>query len=388
MIYFCRVGEDMICCKKVIVNLLFAFCIFSLQSEDVVAKRGEASKSARKSGSRDRKKSSKARLGNASNVGKETGNSEEQPVVAGSSETTSAVASESVTTTTPAATPATAIVNEPAVAETATVDLFNDEVKDMSKDPKWSKFRICMQQSCSGSDTQPNNVECYKSLNLENAFESCKVLVDEGSRENFKDYFAGPFLKAEKKAFCESEDIKGKFNDVNGRCALTVKYVRNEYKGKVQSCPREERSTTWYLDGKQYSCSGELLDVPECYKDSDNIEAAEAEKKMGYVAAIVGGVTATAGAITSISSPKYKNTGEKDKDGNSIKVAVDKGLSDKIGDGITGAINSGGNQIADGISQIIIAEQKMKEKGARMYGRCVLPNGDFVGEGSQKTLSW
>ena len=45
-----------------------------------------------------------------------------------------------------------------------------NEIPDMSKDEDWEDFRLCMQQSCSGGDDQPNNVQCYKSLNFDNVF--------------------------------------------------------------------------------------------------------------------------------------------------------------------------------------------------------------------------
>ena len=281
------------------------------------------------------------------------------------------------------------------------------EVKDMSKDAKWEEFRICMQTSCAGSDEQPNNVECYKSLNFDNAFENCKMLVDENKREDFKNYFTGPFIRAEKKTFCEGEFYNGKFDEVSGKCAITVTYTRPKYSGKQFSCNREARSLIWFIDNKNYVCDASLFGVGNCYQDSAGYSAAKIQKYIGIAKVALG--TASAAVAGFSAAGKVVQQSVTDRDGNTKMVNVQVEKKDKKGnpvinpdtkkpemedkkagalEGLSAGLQAGSGMLSSGASDLASGLILEKEKGDRIFGICNLPNGETIPEGSSKKLTW
>ncbi|MCR5506593.1 MAG: hypothetical protein K6F04_01955 [bacterium] len=377
--------------KKILVSLLVIAYPLGLQVDDVYARK--KSSSARSS---KKKKTSKKKKNTVKSA------SSESSIITSDSESDIQT---SATTTTTTSVPVTSanVVEEVVSASDTEVAPSSSEIKDMSKDAKWEEFRICMQTSCAGSDEQPNNVECYKSLNFDNVFMNCKLLVDESKREDFKNYFTGPFLKAEKKAFCEGDLYGGQFNESTGKCAITVKYTRPAYNGKQYKCGSESKSLTWYLDGRNYICDADLFGVGECYQDSDGYQAAQIQKWTSVAQLVAGTVAGVTSGLTAGLKIKKETKTQKDDNGNyytsSENVKVQK-IDKKTGEtktvdaregaltGITAGFNASSGMLSSGATSLATAMIMEKEKGNRIYGVCNLPSGEIISEGSSIKLSW
>lgn len=395
----------MISKKLLVLFLLFGYS-FAIVGEDVYAQRSKKSNSSRGNKSRSKsKKSSRSGSSAREDHSSSTSDYEEE------SETATTY-TETTTTTVQQVAPApvqqSLVVDE--AEEKVETTKSSSGVADMSTDPEWEDFRICMQQNCAGGDEQPLNVECYKTLNFENAFSVCKdYLSDESKIKDFKKYFSGPFIKQEKKAFCEGEIWKGKFNEANGKCAITVTFNRNKVDAKHHGCSRVSKTKTWYLDNKNYVCDGEaVFGVSPCYHDSANAEAAKTQK-------ITAGITLAMGAITGIATTiaTKRNYTEKesdtyardengnlkyDEDGKAIlikgetkywnKDADDEFKKNAFSAGLMDGLAASSGSLATGTTQLAGAILSEKERGQREYGRCELPNGTMINEGNSIKLSW
>lgn len=368
----------------------------ALQPSDVSARRTSSRSSKKKASKKKRAVKTAAKIETSENT--EATNSSNETTEPVKESTTSAVAN-TVTETVQTAPATSSATTETSTNETASQ---SGEVKDMSKDAKWEEFRICMQTSCAGSDEQPNNVECYKGINFDNVFMNCKMLVEENKREDFKNYFTGPFLKQEKKTFCENDNYGGKFDETSGKCAVSVKYTRPAYNGKQFQCGKESKSLTWYIDNKNYVCDADLFGVGECYKDSAGYTAAQTQKWMGVAQLAIGAASAIGTGLAAASKGIVKKT-TTDTNGNTsvekeqvtytAKFGKNKGKEvtrDKWNamEGISAGWSAGSGMIATGAGQLAEGMIMEKEKGDRIFGICTLPNGTVISEGNSIKLSW
>ncbi len=285
---------------------------------------------------------------------------------------------------------------------------------DISKDPKWEEFRLCMQQGCSGGDDQPNNVECYKAVNFDKQFTSCKPLIAENKRSEFKKYFLNTFIPNEKKEFCENKEgsLQGKFE--NDTCKITIRFKRSGHKNEcLSTCDKIERTKTISIN-KAFTCSPDFFGVSPCYKDSPNCQVAKMKKITGGIA-IAGGIVsgAVAGIATTLNALK-PTTENKPKNSNSDKppettsdkpaetTNTDKTDSSKktpkapkysntgaaVGAGAMEGIAAGMEGVAKGTGELVSASFLEKEKGEMLKGNCIFPDGSAVGEGMTKKITW
>ncbi len=373
----------MISLKKILVGIMIATYPLSLQSDLVFAKSKKSS--SKKKNRKSKKKNSKSSLKSASPQVSSAADYEEQvsyaqessPVV--STTVSASVVSESVSTT-----------------DSSTVAVATDI--DVSKDANWENFRICMQSNCSDGDDSPNNVKCYKNLTFDEVFANCKMLVEEGKRESFKNYFSGPFLTAEKKAFCEGDMYNGKYNEATGKCAITVTYTRPAYNGKQFKCKAEKKTTTWYLDGKNYVCSAEIFNVDDCYQDSAGYETAKMKKTMGGINLAMGAVTGLVASLTTVTkitaavTDKTKETDNSDSDSSSTQPTPSSTEENKNKatwyDKAAAGLSAGAGSLTQGIAEMAEGDILMKQKGDRFFGSCVLPNEERIAEGNARVLHW
>ena len=358
----------MISFKKLLVCILVATYPLSLQSDLVFAKgkKSSSKKKTKKKKGKNSLKSASSQVSDGDDYEEETSSVEESPVIESVSTVSASVVSEPVATSTTTTSTATEI--------------------DVTKDENWENFRLCMQSNCSGGDDEPNNVQCYKSLTFDSVFQNCKSMVEASKQESFKNYFSGPFLNAEKKAFCEGADsYAGKYNEATGKCAVTVTYTRPAYNGKQFKCGAEKKTLTWYLDGKNYVCSGEVFNVNECYKDSDGYEAAKMKKMMGGITLAMGAVT---GTISAFSTKQFADGTEKVKNSDGETVEQTKYRKADWADKTAAFAETGAGQLTSGISDMVTGDIMMKQKGDRLFGSCKLSNGYIFSEGNAIKLTW
>lgn len=399
----------MISRKLLVLFLLFGYS-FTIVGENVYAQRSKKSNSSR--GNKSRSKSKKSSRSGSSARGDHSSSSanyeEENAVPVQTSTTYTETTTTTVQQVAPTPVQQSLVVDE--AEEEVETTKSSSGVADMSTDPEWEDFRICMQQNCAGGDEQPLNVECYKTLNFENAFSVCKdYLSDESKIKDFKKYFSGPFIKQEKKAFCEGEIWKGKFNEANGRCAITVTFNRNKVDAKHHGCSRVSKTKTWYLDNKNYICDGEaVFGVSPCYHDSANAEAAKTQKITAGITLAMGAITGVAAAFATTRNYKEKGNDEYarnedgslkyDNEGKAIKIEAETKTWSKDADkefkknalttGIMDGLAASSGSLATGGTQLASAILSEKERGQREYGRCELPNGTMINEGNSIKLSW
>ena len=412
----------MLNCKKILcAALVLLYSMTLLDTGFVEAARSSKRKSSKKkTKSKGKSKSSKSRASAKSSTATETTEEvEETASVATTAETTTATAEVS------------ASVANTAETTTNTTETDTSTVEDVSKDSEWENFRICMQSSCSGGDDQPPNVQCYRSVNFDNAFTNCKGLVSEEKRNKFKEYFKGPFTTLEKQTACEDSLKKGKWKD--GKCVLTVTYTRGKISNKcLDDCSPVNKSKEWIVDGRNYLCSADTFGVEMCYKDSPNCEAAKSERIGGYIALATAGISAGLGVMQGISTASVSRTETvEDKEAKAKKASlINKGdseaaalLSDtkevtrnyssssqlkkeygensdtykdlkselnrkKAIGATTEALNASSGQFAEAASSLVSARIHSKEKGEAVYGTCLLPDGTRLPNGSSIKLDW
>lgn len=279
---------------------------------------------------------------------------------------------------------------------------------DISKDPKWEEFRLCMQQGCSGGDDQPNNVECYKAVNFDKQFTSCKPLIAENKRSEFKKYFLNTFIPNEKKEFCENKEgsLQGKFE--NDTCKITIRFKRNGHKNEcLSTCDKIERTKTISIN-KAFTCSPDFFGVSPCYKDSPSCQAAKIKKITGgiqiaggIVSGVVAGVSAGFSAAKSSKEPEKAKEPEKTESSTSEtqsqpaqNTTTTSNTTEEKKSGynhlaatMTG-IEAGMDGVAKGTGELVSASFLEKEKGEMLKGNCIFPDGSAVGEGMTKKISW
>ena len=260
---------------------------------------------------------------------------------------------------------------------------------DITKHPKWEEFRLCMQQGCSGSDDQPNNVECYKAIAFDNQL--------------FK-YFLNTFIPNEKKEFCENKEgsLQGIFE--NDTCKITIKFKRNGHKNEcLSSCDKIEKTKTISIN-KPFTCSPDFFAVLPCYKDSPNCQAAKMKKITGGIA-IAGGVISgvVAGVSAGFSATKEKTTEPKPEQStqattttppattttsNTTETKREKTSNYNHADAALTGISAGMEGVAKGTGDLVTASFLEKEKGEVLRGNCIFPDGSAIGEGMTKKITW
>ena len=433
--------------KKVFVAMLVLVYPVVLQGEDVLSARA-SSRGGRGSFKSSKKSSRKNTRGKISVGGKRSGvNSFAITKEADDDDhETSAVATTTATTAS-SVSEVSATATNTAVATTTTAEATGEvekeatptsgTVPDMSKDAQWEDFRICMQQNCVGGDEQPSNVECYKAVNFDNAFNSCKSMVDSSKWGNYRNYFTGPFIRKEKAEFCKGEIWYGKFDETTGKCVLNVQYTRARVSNECLSdCGAVSKSKNWYVDGRTYICSGDNFGVGECHRDGPNCSASKIQKATGMVSlaggAIMGGVAAwqaVKDTKATVSRKETKTVTQKDEDGNVLKDDKGNALTetvttyedvqknsfknmseeerksygigekelearqrelnrDKAISGTLSGLQASSSFVTSGVTAIATANIYKEEKGDRVYGVCTLPNGQIVSEGNSIKLSW
>lgn len=378
----------MFCLRRILVSILIIAYPLALQSDYALARR-TSKRASKKSSKKKTKRASKSK-----SIEKEEISSviEENVSNGGIVSVSTTETTATTTTTTQASSTADVATNTSASDEIETV--VSGEIQDMSKDEKWEEFRICMQTSCAGSDEQPNNVECYKSLTFDNVFMNCKMLVDEDKREAFRNYFTGPFIRNEKKTFCEGDQYGGKFDEVSGKCAITVKYTRPAYNGKKFHCAKESKSLTWYIDNRNYVCDASLFNVENCYQDSENYTSAKIKAITGSLQLV--GAAAT-GIVAGISAGKQMvNTSVKTEGATTINADGSKTTTETVYNkekagvlaGVQAGLQSSSGLLTSGASDVATAMILANEKGKQIFGVCNLPNGEVIQEGNSIKLSW
>lgn len=240
------------------------------------------------------------------------------------------------TTTETIATETTANTNTETVSESVNIDveLSDDQLyKTVPNHEKWEDFKFCMQQQCMGGPEQPLNVECYKSLNFDNAFQSCKIMIGDASKYSiFEKYFKEVLLPEEQAAACDSQ-FSGKWNAEKKTCDVTITYTRkyeskakmlknskvgcNDNKTKVVSIPTNGTSV-------KMNCTYEVFGLNACYADN-------AEQKANEIGMVIGGVTAGVGVLAGVASGIVAGTQKitetntiKDSEGNEITTTTTK----------------------------------------------------------------
>lgn len=405
---------------KLLVLFFISIYSVSISTETVFARSNKKKKSNRKSTSKKNKRKNRSqssaksstKIENTNTVADNNQKQENKPV------NTTASTQNSPTQQN------TTVANNEQTKTEAKTNTTQDEIKsnpdnkstpDVSKDKKWEEFRLCMQQGCSGGDDQPSNVECYKTITFDNQFNSCKPLIEESKRKEFKAYFLNTFIPNEKKEFCENKEgpLQGKYE--NDTCKITIKFKRNAHKNEcLSSCDKIERTKTVSIN-KPFTCSPEWFGVSPCYKDSNGCSEAKVKKITGGIALAGGVVTGlVSGVTTTMKSSKQsatieiegedgkkeqvtvKNAEELEKykkqlSGDAYKTAsgdLEKSTKKDHAAGALEGISAGLEGVKQGTSDLITASLMEKEKGEALKGNCILPDGSAIGEGMSKKITW
>ncbi|MBD5405650.1 hypothetical protein HDR59_03830 [bacterium] len=311
--------------------------------------------------------------------------------------------------------------NETASTETASesveinIELTDEQLyKTVPSHEKWEDFKFCMQQQCMGGPEQPANVECYKSLNFDNAFQSCKIMIGDASKYSiFEKYFKEDFLREEQAAAC-ADLFAGNWNAEKKTCDVAITYTRkyeskakmlknsrvgcNDNKTKVVSIPTNGSSV-------KLNCSYEVFGLSACYSDS-------AEQKGNEIGMVIGGVTAGVGLLAGVASGVVAATQKttetkaiKDKETGKVigseTVVKQKEVKDrKTGEvklkdetagawaGISAGLQAGQGMVLQGVGQMVTAGVSKNDVGEPVLGTCKLPDNVTYSEGSYMELGW
>ena len=308
--------------------------------------------------------------------------------------------------------------NEISSTETASenvnieISLTDDQLyKTVPNHEKWEDFKFCMQQQCMGGPEQPSNVECYKSLNFDNAFQSCKIMIGDASKYSiFEKYFKEVFLPEEQASACVSL-FSGNWNAEKKTCDVTITYTRryesrakssmrakdvgcNDARTKIVSIPTNGSSS-------KMNCTYEAFGLGPCYEDSAKLEANKSALIMGSISTGVGALAGVAAGLTAGLKKQTKTEEIRDDDGKVIGTkTVDVKKLDKDGnetnkyeragawEGITAGLEASKGMILEGTAQLVTAKASQNEHGEPVRGTCKLPDNTAYSEGSLMQLSW
>lgn len=394
--------------KSFFVISFISIYLFGICDNEILA---ATKKSSKKQSAKNKKKTSKNKrsLASSNTTVKEA---EEETVSDNSQETVEntnkTVSNNLVIDTSPEA---PAVTN---VTETATVDaapvavaasssdgnfVIDEETeKSILNDKTWKDFEFCMQQQCMGGPEQPNNVECYKSINLDNTFNSCKPMITDSAKQKlFQNYFKEVFLVNEQKEACQ-ELFSGKWDSSKKNCDITVSYVR-KYKSnasfmkndkvgcddnvqKVYSLPTNGSSI-------KFTCNHNTFNLEECYADNEKLKANQVGMIMGIAQTVVGAGTMVAAGAVAAGNVKGEEKEITDDKGKVTGTTHDKATgSQKAAAFFSEGLTSGSGTMMSGVGQIAEAYYASKDTGAKVNGTCKLPDGTIKSEGSIVELSW
>lgn len=297
-------------------------------------------------------------------------------------------------------------------------DISDEELKNVVNDSSWKDFKYCMQQQCMGGPEQPNNVECYKSVNFDTAFKSCKAMIADTSKQKlYERYFKEIFIIDEQSEACSSM-FAGNWNSAKKTCDITVSYVR-KYKSKATGMMKNDKvgcddnaKQIFHLSSTgssvKFTCSHDVFNLGECYEDNANLQTNQIGLYMGIAQAATGVAVAAASGIAAATQFKRdKSDSDKDKDSSSKETKPkettpketttestttakkDKGdTGAKVAAGFKAGLEAGQGAMLAGASSITQAMVAKKDVGETVNGTCQLPDGTVKSEGSVVEIAW
>lgn len=273
-------------------------------------------------------------------------------------------------------------------------------INGIPADESWDEFKFCMQQQCMGSPEQPNNVECYKTINYDNAFQSCKIVIKDTSKYDlYEKYFTTVYLVNEQEEACR-QIYAGTWIKDKQACEIAITYTR-KYKSNAKVLKNErvgcndKKVKKWYISTKKaqrITCSYESFGLDACYADSADQTANEIALWTGIGTTAIGLAAGVASGISAgVSATKKETVTKKDSKGNettdSIEVA-ETNKNKKVWTGVSAGLQAGSGMALQGASQIATAAISSQNVGNQVRGRCSLPDGTAYQEDSVIELSY
>lgn len=323
-----------------------------------------------------------------------------------SNETTSTVVATPTTTTTTTVQQAnTAVSNDLAIDATPSAPVEPEEItvvisedqqlKTVTSDEKWEDFKLCMQQQCMGGPEQPLNVECYKLLNFDNAFQSCKIMIGDGSKYKlFERYFKEVLLVNEQEKACQTM-FSGQWNKEDKVCNIEITFTR-KYSSKVKNAALKNDKVGCNDNKKKIisisatkvsntTCSYNLFGLNPCYSDPPNATTNEIGFGMGIATVIVGSAAGAGAGLAAAFSTKGEETYDSKGNVNGHKDATGVQMTFN---GISAGMQMGNGMIMDGVGNIVQATTSAQDVGPEVKGACKLPDGTIYQEGSIMQIAW
>lgn len=379
----------MVFCKRFFIICFSSIYFFTICNGNLLAVTRKNSKTKSKSG-RNAKKRSVVPTTNLASQQDEASTQTE-------------VTSENVANTTQ--TTNTTVSNNLAIDTTSSVSEGNEEIevvisedqqlKTVPTDEKWEDFKFCMQQQCMGGPEQPLNVECYKTLNFDNAFQSCKVMIgDVAKHKTFERYFQEIFLIEEQEKACQTM-FSGTWNKVNKTCDLEITFTR-KYSSKVKTaalkndkvgCNDNKKKLFSFsaTSSLKLTCSHDIFGLDACYSDPVTAQANDIGLGIGIGTTIVGVLAGTASGVAAGLSTKGD---EKYNDEGKVIGHETATAGQSAWNGISTGLQAGTGMIMEGVGQIVTAKASSGDVGPEVTGTCKLPDGVVYTEGSVMQISW
>lgn len=395
--------------KKIILLSMIGIYSFSICSFDVFAKpKKSQSKSKKKSNKKTNRKvvkSISAKMQDTEDEA-EVNNTEATETEVKETKTVETTSGYVKMTNESSDSEATENASESETAKTEEAEEKTEEVNEeqlingIPADESWDEFKFCMQQQCMGSPEQPNNVECYKTINYDNAFQSCKIVIKDTSKYDlYEKYFTTVYLVNEQEEACR-QIYAGTWIKDKQACEIAITYTR-KYKSNAKVLKNErvgcndKKVKKWYISTKKaqrITCSYESFGLDACYADSADQTANEIALWTGIGTTAIG---ITAGVVSGISAgmnaTKKETVTKKDSKGNettdSIEVA-ETNKNKKVWTGVAAGLEAGSGMALQGASQIATASISSQNVGNQVRGRCSLPDGTAYQEDSVIELSY
>lgn len=391
--------------KKIILLSMIGIYSFGICSFDVFAKpKKSQSKSKKKSNKKTNRKVVKSISAKIQDTEDEVNNTE-----ATETEETKSVATTSGYVKTTNASSDSETTENASESETAKTEEEEEKTAEVNEeqlingvpaDESWDEFKFCMQQQCMGSPEQPNNVECYKTINYDNAFQSCKIVIKDTSKYDlYEKYFTTVYLVNEQEEACR-EIYSGTWIKDKQACEVAITYTR-KYKSTAKVLKNErvgcndKKVKKWYISTKKaqrITCSYESFGLDACYADSADQTANEIALWTGIGTTAIGLAAGVASGISAgVSATKKQTVTKKDSNGNettdSIEVA-ETNKNKKVWTGVSAGLQAGSGMALQGASQIATAAVSSQNVGNQVRGRCSLPDGTAYQEDSVIELSY
>ena len=277
------------------------------------------------------------------------------------------------------------------------------KIPDMSAHAGWTAFRKCMTNSCTGSENQPEHVNCYQNVKFENIFDDCKMMLNErGEDDNFMAYFRFVFMRNEQAAFCK-ERWNGTYDDKREMCSVPIRFYRTvkEGKDKKSGCKNDVTKTFRFgISPAIIPCSYETFGLDDCYEENANYQIGQIQQWAGIVQIVGGaasGFAAGASAISANAAQKNQtafnnNLAMAKTDPNGKLGTEDTKQKGSLALGITTGVGSGIGMAGEGAATIAKGAIMMGQHGdLHKGGRCGIPseNGESsIREGNTIRLSW